>query len=341
MDKAQHKYSPYEIISYVFMGCFILLGFLLHLMPMLIAGFVIFFMTTWVYSKVKPIVRGGLANTVTILLITFISVIVICAIVLGLYHAIHSKSIQLDDFEQNMYQLFQQFKTQIPPALGKYIPDDMLEFKDSMIALMKSSSANIVQVTSNSAKLFAHIVIGLILGALVAFSLLSSKEEEPSKKPLIIALKARLSSFAKIFSLVIFAQFKIALVNTILTAIYFFALLPLFGIHIPYAKTMVLLTFLLGLIPIIGNLVVNIIVVAISLTISIKVAVASLIFLILVHKLEYYINAKVVGGNLRISIWELLIAMIILESLFGIMGVVLGPVVYGYIKEELKHKQLV
>lgn len=340
MEKTQQKYNLYEAVSYVFMGCFILLGFLLHLMSMLIAGFVIFFMTNWLYSKIKPIVRGGLANSVTIILITLISIIVIFAIILGLYYAIHSKSIQLDDFEQNIYQLFMEFKTQIPPFLGKYIPDDMLEFKDSLITLAKNSSSNIVQVTSNSAKLFAHIIIGLILGALVAFSLLS-QDHAPSKKPLIIALKARFSSFSKIFSLVIFAQFKIASVNTILTAIYFFAVLPLFGITMPYGKTMVLLTFLLGLLPIIGNLLVNVIVVAISLTISIKVAIASLVFLILVHKLEYYINAKVVGGNLKISIWELLIAMIVLESLFGIMGVVLGPVVYGYIKEELKSKQLV
>lgn len=341
MEKTHNKYSPYEMISYVFMACFILLGFVLHLMPMLIAGFVIFFMTNWVYTKIKPIVRGGrLAHSLTIILITFISVVILCAIVLGLYHAIHSKSLQLDDFQQNIYQLFQQFKTQMPQFIGNYIPDDMLEFKDSLINLAKNSSANIMQVTSNSAKLFAHIIIGLILGALVAFSLLS-QDHESSDKPLIIALKARLSSFAKIFSLVIFAQFKIAMVNTILTAIYFFAILPLFGIEMPYGKTMVLLTFLLGLIPIIGNLVVNVIVVAISLTISFKVAIVSFIFLILVHKLEYYINAKVVGGNLKISIWELLIAMIVLESIFGIMGVVLGPVVYGYIKEELKHKQLV
>lgn len=340
MEKIQQKYTPYEVVSYLFMGCFILLGFLLHLMPMLIAGFVIFFMTNWVYSKIKPFVRGGIANSLSVLVITFISVVVICAIVLGLYHAIHSKSIQLDDFEQNIYQLFQQFKTQIPPFLGNYIPDDILEFKDSLISLVKKSSADIVQLTSNSAKLFTHIIIGLILGALVAFSLLSH-DREPSNKPLIIALKTRLSTFAKIFSLVIFAQVKIALVNTILTAIYFFAILPLFDIHMPYGKTMVLLTFLLGLLPIIGNLMVNVIVVAISLTISFKVAVASLIFLVLVHKLEYYINAKVVGGHLKISIWELLIAMILLESLFGIMGVVLGPVVYGYLKEELKSKQLV
>lgn len=340
MEKIQQKCTPYEIVSYIFMGCFILLGFLLHLMPMLIAGFVIFFMTKWVYTKIKPFVRGGLANSISVMVITFISVIVICAIILGLYHAVHSKSIQLEDFEQNIYQLFQQFKTQVPSFLGKYIPDDMLEFKDNLISLVKKSSADIVQLTSNSAKLFTHIIIGLILGALVAFSLLS-QDREPSKKPLIIALKARLSTFAKIFSLVIFAQVKIALVNTILTAIYFFAILPLFDINMPYGKTMVLLTFLLGLIPIIGNLMVNVIVVAISLTLSFKVAIASLVFLILVHKLEYYINAKVVGGHLKISIWELLIAMIVLESLFGIMGVVLGPVVYGYLKEELKAKQLV
>ena len=33
--------------------------------------------------------------------------------------------------------------------------------------------------------------------------------------------------------------------------------------------------------------------------------------------------------------------MIIMETLFGLLGVAIAPVIYGYIKEELKKKELI
>ena len=78
-----------------------------------------------------------------------------------------------------------------------------------------------------------------------------------------------------------------------------------------------------------------------SLTLSFEVAVFSLIFLVVIHKMEYYINAKIVGSKIKTSIWELLIAMIIMETLFGLIGVAVAPIIYGYIKEELKQLDMV
>ena len=78
-----------------------------------------------------------------------------------------------------------------------------------------------------------------------------------------------------------------------------------------------------------------------SVTLSFKVAIGSLAFLVIIHKLEYYINAKIVGSKIKTSIWELLIAMIVMETLFGLLGVAIAPVIHGYIKEELKLKELI
>ncbi len=123
-------------------------------------------------------------------------------------------------------------------------------------------------------------------------------------KPFTKSFLARIFLFTDVFCKVVVAQVKISSINTILTAIYIFALLPSFGISMPYGGTIVLLTFLLGLIPVLGNLIVNTIVVIISLTVSFKLAITSLVFLMVIHKLEYYINAKVVGGKMKIYVWE-------------------------------------
>jgi hypothetical protein len=71
--------------------------------------------------------------------------------------------------------------------------------------------------------------------------------------------------------------------------------LPAFGVHLPFTKTMIGVTFAAGLLPVVGNLVSNTVVVIVSLSSSASVALASLAFLVVVHKLEYFLNARIVG----------------------------------------------
>jgi len=93
----------------------------------------------------------------------------------------------------------------------------------------------------------------------------------------------------------VFAQVRIALLNAVFTGVYLVVVLPLFGIHLPFAKTLILVTFLCGLIPVVGNLISNSVIVLVSLSQSLPLALASLVFLVVIHKLEYFLNARIVG----------------------------------------------
>ena len=52
----------------------------------------------------------------------------------------------------------------------------------------------------------------------------------------------------------------------------------LLGIHLPLTKSMVALTFVAGLLPVVGNLISNSVVVIVGLSHSLGIAFASLIF---------------------------------------------------------------
>ena len=125
------------------------------------------------------------------------------------------------------------------------------------------------------------------------------------------------------------------------TAIYLVIGLHLFDVHLPLTKTMIAITFIVGLLPIIGNLTSNTIVVIVSLAHSPAVAVASLVFLVVIHKLEYFLGARIVGSRIKSQIWELLIAMMAMEALFGIPGLVAAPIYYAYLKSELLAARLI
>ncbi|TGV49533.1 hypothetical protein EN803_41590, partial [Mesorhizobium sp. M2D.F.Ca.ET.160.01.1.1] len=77
-----------------------------------------------------------------------------------------------------------------------------------------------------------------------------------------------------------------------------------------------------GLLPVVGNIISNTIITIVALSVSFYVAVAALLYLIVIHKLEYFLNARIVGGEIQARAWELLLAMLVMEAAFGLPGLV-------------------
>jgi len=142
-------------------------------------------------------------------------------------------------------------------------------------------------------------------------------------------ISARFTDFYRSFSTVIGAQMTISAINTVLTAIFVFA------VGLPYAPVVIGLTFLCGLFPIVGNVVSNTVIVFVGFLVSGKLAIMALIFLIVVHKLEYFLNSKIIGARIRNPIWLTLIGLIIGEKLMGVPGMILSPVVLNYVRVEM------
>ena len=99
---------------------------------------------------------------------------------------------------------------------------------------------------------------------------------------------------------------------------------------------LILLTFLAGLIPIVGNLICNGVLTLVGLSVSPLVALACLVFLIAIHKAESFINAQVIGHRTHMGVWELLAVMFVMEDVFGPAGLVAAPLFYAYTKKELQ-----
>jgi predicted PurR-regulated permease PerM len=136
------------------------------------------------------------------------------------------------------------------------------------------------------------------------------------------------------FVTVMGAQLMISAINTVLTAIFILA------VRLPYGVVIVGVTFLCGLLPVVGNLISNTIVVAIGFTVSPRMAFSALIFLIVIHKLEYLLNSKIVGWRIHNPLWLTLLALIVGERLLGVPGMILAPVVLNYLRLEMSRIQV-
>jgi predicted PurR-regulated permease PerM len=185
-----------------------------------------------------------------------------------------------------------------------------------------------------------HAIMGVLLSILIFFRHATHRDEE-NRGPLARHLVDKIGRFSDAFAQVATAQIKISALNTTLTALYLLVALPAFGIRVPFATTLVLITFVCGLIPVLGNLISNTVITILSMGVSIATAFASLVFLIVIHKLEYLINSRIVGGETDSQAWEILMAIIIGEAAFGVGGVIMAPIVYAFVKRELRERGLV
>jgi predicted PurR-regulated permease PerM len=132
------------------------------------------------------------------------------------------------------------------------------------------------------------------------------------------------------------AQIAISAINTGLTAVF------LLWNDFPYASVIMVVTFLCGLLPIIGNLMSNTLIVGVAFTMPPvpRMALLALVFLVVLHKLEYFLNSKIIGHRIRNPMWLTLLGLIVGERLMGIPGMILAPVLLHYIKVEASRNKL-
>jgi predicted PurR-regulated permease PerM len=229
----------------------------------------------------------------------------------------------------------------VPPIIA-YAQRHGIELPFTDIESLKAATVDVIKdeflFVGNFARAATRQFVFVLIGIVVAVSLfLNPRIQKFASKPaeanlfttLTDEIKARFRSFYESFEMVMGAQLVISGINTVLTTIFVLV------VSLNYAALVVGLTFLCGLLPIVGNLISNSIIVGIALTSSPQVAIAALVFLVVLHKFEYFLNSKIIGDRIKNPVWLTLLALIIGERFMGIPGMILAPVVLHYIKVEI------
>ena len=219
---------------------------------------------------------------------------------------------------------------------------DYASAKTEVLAAARESWANVGNYLRNALFAFAQLIIGLVLALSMFLSGKWGMELEPGTAhdslyaSVVRELVMRFRTFYASFSRVIGAQITISAINTVATAGF------LFWCGFPYKAVLIGATFLCGLLPIIGNLISNTLILGVAFTMpeGPKMALFSLIFLVVIHKLEYFLNSKIIGDRIRNPMWLTLIGLVLGEKLMGLPGMILAPVVLHYIKVEASRSRL-
>jgi predicted PurR-regulated permease PerM len=330
--------TPVEIASWLMMAAALLLVLRIGLLTSLLAGLLVFELVHIIAPVVeRRLFRRG-HRMVAVALLAALIVALVTAAVIGIVAFVRSDAGTFPALLSKMAEILDKARTTLPPWMVAKLPDDVEELRTAMSDWLREHSGELRLAGTETARAIVHIVVGMIIGSMLA---LREAVEGTSQKPLAYALSQRATRLGDAFRRVVFAQVRISAINTGFTAIYLALVLPLIGVHLPFVKTMIAITFVAGLLPVIGNLISNTVIVVISLAYSLGMALASLVFLIVIHKLEYFLNAKIVGTQIHSRAWELLIAMLAMEAAFGLPGVAAAPIYYAYVKSELAERGLV
>lgn len=236
---------------------------------------------------------------------------------------------------QQMAAALEQLRAMLPAALAPHLPVSLDALREAAANWLRGHAAQVQLWGGHTVRGIGYALAGVVIGALLAIQLRPPGETSGGAPPVAGSLRRGFDSLVAGFTAVVFAQLRIAALNTALTALYLLVVLPLLGSPLPLAGTLVAATFVASLVPVLGNLVSNTMIVVVSLTQSVAIAGLSLVWLVVIHKLEYFLNAHIVGTRIRARAWELLVAMLVLEALFGLAGLVSAPVIYAQAKAVL------
>ncbi|MBI4678783.1 MAG: AI-2E family transporter [Elusimicrobia bacterium] len=310
-------------LSHILFATVLLATIPLHLGPLLLAGLFSFMILHFAFTLFNLKLRKFYAK--------WLAVFCFVVVTLGV-------SWMLAHFVRQTVATFPKIAiTVMPKAIetaerfGVQLPfDNVNELRAVAVEAVKENAMAITRMSKILTRQFFHIVVGVFL-AILYFMAEQSKDYKPNLFDSVRKeFNARIDDFLSSCDRVIGAQVTIAAINTVLTAIF------LIATDIPYIGFLIPATFILGALPIIGNILSNTLIIATALTISLKLSVLALAFLVVIHKLEYFLNSRIVGSAIDTPMWQTLLGILIGEAVMGVPGIILAPAVWHYIRKELR-----
>ena len=313
-----------ERIAYLFMLVVLILVGCFHLAtPLLVAFFGYLTLTKLHFQK-----RGGKWLAVGLFLIA------VAGIAYGLGHFINRTVRALPEIADqaipSVIHWAQQYQIELPFTDYDSLRDLAFDTVKSEVKYLGS----VARIARGATTQFVFLLVGCVVAVSIFLNpRIDLDREQYAVRDNLYSLcceqiAKQFAALYQSFATVIGAQIVIAAINTVLTTLFVLAM------GLPYAVVVIGMTFLWGLIPVLGNLASNTIIVGIGFTVSPRTALAALVFLVVVHKLEYFLNSKIIGRRIHNPLWLTLLALILGERLLGLPGMVLAPVLLNYLRME-------
>jgi len=322
---------PY-LVGYAFLMGFAVIFSITHLMVFLISFLFLYFISDFMTKDVHRLVPF----VPRAILFSVLYVLVILTITLITYRVVPLLQNLPEMTSQLQVQIVKEFKAaNLKWGLSNYIDIEQLKG-----AVSKASTGVLSFMVNSLSPVYKGFIQFVFALAINLFCYLETERIErtftrdPNSLMTFVYrfMQTRLRIFYVYFRRVMGGQVIIALINTIISSIVIFIL------GLPHPFLMVFVVFFCGLFPVVGNLISNtVLIINAFVSIGTWGSAVCLVLLIGIHKLEYFLNSKIIGGIVHLPMAVSLGALIFCEVLLGIPGLILAIPLTLFVRHEFEH----
>lgn len=220
----------------------------------------------------------------------------------------------------------------------------VLGFSESITTISDTYSIVFDYLKSNlnvltfSAGLILKVLLGVILGILFYFSKIATDENDNAWNLIMGKIRSQAKVMFNSFNDIMIIQVSISIMNTIIISIFALVITEyIYGAFLPYWYVVIPLTAIISLIPVVGNIMLNFLLLLSTIQISPIYAAVGIGMFLVMHKLEFLIIGSQMEQKIGVSLVIVLISMILGESLFHSMsGMFLGLIILVTLSRMLK-----
>ena len=238
------------------------------------------------------------------------------------------------------------------PSYFSLIRDNMIQFihglsmragldvdnkaiENLIVGQSSKSLGYVLKIINNISKELVFFIFAFVLNMLLFLERKSIAHVFNAQQSSLLAYMyqfcaIRFKRFYCYFRKVMVGQFFISLINTLVT------LIVVVAIGLPHKVTLLCIVFLCGLIPVVGNLISNTIISATALiTSGIPAFIVCLVLLVGAHKLEYFLNGKIIGTIIQLPMFITLLSLLTGEAALGLFGMIIAIPFVLTLRDEL------
>ena len=243
MQNSTDGVLQYQKIAWVLIGLALIFVLWKHLLVALLAGLLVHELVYVLEPHLLRIagLKGDQAKVSVVALLTISIITGLILLAIAIVHFFQAGSDNLPALMNKMAEILESSRSSLPSVIMQYIPSNVDELQKNVVQWLREHGGELRGLGREAGRALALVLVGMIVGAMIALRELKRTEDI---MPFPSALAQRVVILAASFRQVVFAQTWIAFINALFTGLYIVVILPLFGVHLPFQKTMVALTLI-------------------------------------------------------------------------------------------------
>src|SRR4051812_38693280 len=192
--------SRYTIAAWILTGVALLLVLVLKLLAALLAGLLVYELVHVIAPVMNKHVSDQRAKLIAVFLLSTWVIGLVTGAIVALLAFMQSDVGSLAAFMTRLAEILENSRDRIPGWMVAYVPIDREALNDTVVHWLRAHATEAQLMGRQAGRIFAHLLVGMVLGAMVAMH----KTLPIERRPLAAALTERAARIGDAFRSVVF-----------------------------------------------------------------------------------------------------------------------------------------